>query len=87
VDGGVHNEPDQAAYDRIRTEYLVAGGLQVMRVTNREVLTDLAGVLRRIARELRMSGYAAEVQRANPSGRIRASDQPEPKAADDEIQR
>ncbi|CAN5763346.1 hypothetical protein BH23GEM8_BH23GEM8_11530 [soil metagenome] len=62
VDGGVHNEPDQAAYDRIRTEHLVAGGLRVMRVTNREVLTDLTGVLRRIARELRISGTAAEVQ-------------------------
>jgi very-short-patch-repair endonuclease len=52
VDGGVHDEPDQAAYDRVRTEHLVAGGLRVMRVTNREVLTDLAGVLRRIAGEL-----------------------------------
>jgi very-short-patch-repair endonuclease len=48
VDGGIHNEPDQAAYDAARTEHLRAFGLAVVRVRNDEVYDDLPAALARI---------------------------------------
>ncbi len=48
VDGDVHDQPDQATKDEVRTEHLVACGYQVIRFHNEEVLTDLPSVLRRI---------------------------------------
>ena len=47
VDGEVHAR--QAGYDRERDRVLAARGLRVLRFTNREVRTALAGVLARIA--------------------------------------
>lgn len=49
VDGDVHDNPDQAAYDTFRTEQLNAFGYRVVRVRNDEVFHDLSGVLARIA--------------------------------------
>ena len=46
VDGAVHE--GQADYDAERDRILAAHGLRVLRVTNDEVLHNLAGVLKRI---------------------------------------
>ena len=48
VDGGVHDEPAQIERDAERTQMLARLGIRVLRVTNEEVMEDLAGVLRRI---------------------------------------
>jgi len=50
VDGDVHDL--QVDEDARRTEALCAEGLVVMRVRNDEVMTNLAGVLQRIASAL-----------------------------------
>lgn len=51
IDGGHHAQPDQQAYDRARTEWLASHGLQVIRFTNRDIDTDIEGVLGEIARQ------------------------------------
>jgi very-short-patch-repair endonuclease len=48
VDGAGHLEPNQAAYDAARNEYLQLLGIRVLRFKNAEVRDDLAGVLARI---------------------------------------
>ncbi len=45
VDGGQHNQTEQHARDRQRTDYLQAQGLRVMRYWNNDVLQNLTGVL------------------------------------------
>ena len=51
IDGDSHFEPDQQAYDQARTEWLEHRGLRVIRFTNRDVDTNIDGVLRKIARQ------------------------------------
>ncbi len=46
VDGEIHQ--DQAAYDAKRDAILIARGLQVLRITNDEIRTNLDGVLQSI---------------------------------------
>ncbi len=48
VDGGVHTDPRQAAYDAARTEFLEARGVRVLRFSNADVEKHLGEVLRRI---------------------------------------
>jgi very-short-patch-repair endonuclease len=48
VDGGVHDDPDQAVYDAARTEALNQLGIRVVRLRNEEV-RDIFGALARIA--------------------------------------
>ncbi|MBN1657212.1 MAG: endonuclease domain-containing protein [Anaerolineae bacterium] len=50
VDGDVHAENGQAAYDVARTECLEAEGYRVLRVTNYDVYQRLDGVLEAILR-------------------------------------
>ena len=50
IDGDSHAESAQQAYDRARTEWLEARGLGVIRFTNRQIETNLEGVLLEIAR-------------------------------------
>ena len=45
VDGGIHDQVDQAAYDIQRTQYLKQRGYTVIRFQNEEVLHDLPHVL------------------------------------------
>jgi very-short-patch-repair endonuclease len=45
VDGDSHAEPDQAEYDRARTEWLNARGYIVIRFANRDILRDTDVVL------------------------------------------
>lgn len=37
IDGGVHDAPDQRAYDLVRTQTLSALGIHVLRVRNEDV--------------------------------------------------
>jgi very-short-patch-repair endonuclease len=48
VDGPIHLDPEQSAYDRAREEVFAARGLRVLRVTNDEIHEAMAGVLDRI---------------------------------------
>jgi len=49
LDGGQHNQYDSQEYDTVRSEYLKAQGIEVMRFWNHEVLIDTGGVLTRLA--------------------------------------
>jgi len=48
IDGGVHDEPHQAARDEARTQALEAQGIAVFRLRNEEILSDLPGALEQI---------------------------------------
>jgi very-short-patch-repair endonuclease len=50
VDGEIHNTPGQKSIDAHRKEVFSARGLQELRFTNKEVLTDIELVLERIRR-------------------------------------
>jgi very-short-patch-repair endonuclease len=54
VDGDSHFEPGQDVSDQERTRYLTSRGLHVLRFTNVDVLTNLDGVIRQIARYARI---------------------------------
>ena len=45
VDGGGHNEEAQAEHDRIRDSVLRRHGFQMLRVSNGDVNTNMAGVI------------------------------------------
>lgn len=45
IDGDVHAEPDQAAYDIARTEWLELYGYRVIRFDNRDIQQNLNNVL------------------------------------------
>lgn len=49
IDGGVHNRPEQAAYDAARAAHLEARGFRVVRIGNAEVS---AGTVRRLLQDL-----------------------------------
>ncbi len=51
VDGEVHLDPQQAAHDEDRTEYLATQGICVLRFTNAEVEHRLPEVLKKIKAE------------------------------------
>jgi len=48
VDGGVHLNPEQAARDSERSEFLGQRGVHVLRFTNEEIKQHLPDVLRKI---------------------------------------
>ncbi len=48
VDGGYHQEPDQAEKDQMRDLYLSNCGFVTLRVTNEQVLGELPAVLEQI---------------------------------------
>jgi very-short-patch-repair endonuclease len=48
VDGPIHDDPDQLAYDTYRTAQLNAFGLTVLRLRNDDILTNLPSALARI---------------------------------------
>lgn len=45
LDGGQHNQPEDREYDAVRTNYLNAHGVEVVRLWNNEVLGEMDGVL------------------------------------------
>jgi len=46
VDGDSHADPLQEGYDERRSEYFASQGIQVRRYSNRDVLSNLDGVLK-----------------------------------------
>ena len=48
LDGGIHDDDDQAAHDAERTRWLEAYGYRILRVRNEDVTADLSGVIARI---------------------------------------
>ncbi|MGC9400726.1 MAG: endonuclease domain-containing protein [Anaerolineae bacterium] len=56
VDGAVHGEPDQAAYDAERQRILESRGLRLLRVRNKEVMQNLERVLDQIRMACRAGG-------------------------------
>ncbi|MSQ30743.1 MAG: endonuclease domain-containing protein [Dehalococcoidia bacterium] len=52
VDGSQHYTADGLASDAARTAYLEAAGVRVLRFSNRDVLTNAAGVLEAILQAL-----------------------------------
>ena len=50
IDGDSHYQPDQQEYDQARTDWLTQHGIRVIRFTNRDVDTNIEGVLDGIAR-------------------------------------
>ena len=52
VDGGIHNQPDQAVYDSERTAYLEEHGIRILRFRNEEIMQDLPGLLQGILENL-----------------------------------
>lgn len=49
LDGGQHAESDKQEYDEIRSNYLRAQGIEVMRFWNNDVMQNMDGVLFKIA--------------------------------------
>lgn len=52
LDGGHHNEDEQAQRDLVRQRWLEAEGYRVLRFWNSEVATEMSAVLERICAEL-----------------------------------
>jgi very-short-patch-repair endonuclease len=52
VDGGQHLTDEGIEYDRVRDEYMNSLGLRILRFNNKEVLTNMDGVIEMIGREL-----------------------------------
>jgi very-short-patch-repair endonuclease len=52
LDGDIHNDPDQAARDAERTEFLLARGIRVLRFKNEQVESELETVLEKIKENL-----------------------------------
>ena len=48
IDGGIHLRKDVVERDKIRSEFIEAWGITILRITNEEVLNDLPEVLERI---------------------------------------
>ncbi|HZG42846.1 MAG TPA: endonuclease domain-containing protein [Longimicrobium sp.] len=48
IDGGVHDEPDQAERDEARTQALEAQGIAVFRLRNEQILSDLPRAVEQI---------------------------------------
>lgn len=49
LDGGQHNQSNNRQHDAVRSDYLKAQGIDVMRFWNNEVLIDIESVLSELA--------------------------------------
>ena len=52
VDGGYHNKPEQADFDRMRTEWFQKKGYHVIRFTNEEIAYNIKEVLQTIKQQV-----------------------------------
>ncbi len=52
LDGPLHDDPEQTAFDMRRTDYLQLNGWRVMRIKNDDIFADVGEVQRRIAAEI-----------------------------------
>ena len=48
LDGGQHNQSKNKEYDEVRSEYLQAHGIEIIRFWDNEVLLDMQGVLNKL---------------------------------------
>jgi very-short-patch-repair endonuclease len=48
LDGGQHNQPEIIEYDKVRSEYLKAHGIETLRFWNNDVLMNIEGVFIRL---------------------------------------
>jgi very-short-patch-repair endonuclease len=53
IDGEVHNETQNAEYDKVRTQVLKDNGISEIRFTNHQVLYEMEAVLRKISEKCR----------------------------------
>jgi very-short-patch-repair endonuclease len=69
IDGPIHEEPSRRVYDAWREAFLRAYGLRVVRFTNKEVLSQIEGVLEGIERAVRPSPPSplSQGERGSPS--------------------
>ena len=67
IDGHSHYQPNQREYDQARTERLAHRGIRVIRFTNRDVDTNIEGVLNEIAR---VCGVGDELSPPSNSPRV-----------------
>ena len=52
IDGGYHNKPEQADFDRMRTEWFQKKGYHVIRFTNEEIAYNIKEVLQTIKQQV-----------------------------------
>jgi len=52
LDGCQHGEEEKQQYDKYRSDYLAANGIDVVRFWNNEIMENMSGVLERIAEKL-----------------------------------
>ena len=52
LDGGQHNQAESREYDAVRSEYLNAHGIEVVRYWNNEVLCEIDGVLAQLEQKV-----------------------------------
>ena len=69
VDGGYHNEPEQAEADRLRTQFLNEQGFKVIRFSNEEVLGNLDNVVKKIKSNISHPSCPEANQALSPQGR------------------
>ena len=53
IDGGIHNSPQNVAYDKVRTQILKDNGIHEIRFTNQQVLNEMEAVLIAISEKCR----------------------------------
>ncbi len=70
VDGGYHQEKEQAEYDRQRDALLTSKGYRVIRFTNEQVLKDTADVLKSISTALATRAGSPSPQEREPEGEV-----------------
>jgi very-short-patch-repair endonuclease len=61
LDGGQHNQTEGREYDAVRSEYLNAHGIEVIRFWNNEALNEIDGVLAQLEIQI------ADRQGSNPT--------------------
>lgn len=66
VDGDIHNQSDQAAYDAIRDDFMKRYGVQVMRVSNNNVMNNITAVISEI--KYRISDSKSPLAQARGAG-------------------
>ncbi|MEZ5478964.1 MAG: DUF559 domain-containing protein [Thiolinea sp.] len=53
LDGVQHQEPEQMAYDQVRTAFLEAGGYRILRFNNCQIISNLSETLQTITYALK----------------------------------
>ena len=48
IDGGQHNQPEDIEYDKIRSEFLISEGYQVVRFWNNDIDKNILGVYEKL---------------------------------------